>query len=138
MSNNSTAPGLLRRLVAIFYDLLLLLGILFVFSAIAVGLNGGQAVTHPAYYLALVIISFLFFGWFWTHGGQTLGMRTWRFELTDIQGNAIGWRQAAIRFAAAGFSLLPAGIGLLWIVFDSNNMALHDRLSSTRMVKKPK
>jgi len=129
------APGFLRRVAAIFYDLLLLLGILFAVSAGAVALNNGQAVSHPLYYLSLVVVSFLFFGGFWTHGGQTLGMRTWRIKLVQHNGSDIHWQAAAYRFVAAAICLAPLGLGLLWVLFDRQNNALHDYLSKTRLEK---
>jgi len=80
-SNTLENGSLLRRLAAIFYDLLLLLGVLFALSAVAVWINRGIAVEHPVYYLALLVAVFFFYGWFWTHGGQTLGLRTWRLQV---------------------------------------------------------
>lgn len=138
MIQQSTNATLRRRFAAIFYDLLLLLALLFVASAIAVALNRGTAVTHPLYYLSLAVISFVFYGWFWTHGGQTLGMRTWRLKLTGTGDETITWKQAAIRFLSAFVSFLPAGAGFFWKLFDKEGLTLHDRLSSTRMIKLPK
>lgn len=136
--NSPESASLIRRLAAIFYDLLLLIGILFVVSAIAVWINRGTAVDHPAYYLALVIATFIFFGWFWTHGGQTLGLRTWRLQVVDNQGRTLTWRQSLLRFAAAWLAYLPAAAGLLWMLFDKDSLAVHDRLSKTRVIKLPK
>ncbi len=130
--------GFFRRLAAIIYDLLLLLGVLFVASAVAVAINHGQAVTHPLYYLSLLLITFGFFGWFWTHGGQTLGMQSWRIKLIANDNGIINWTTAGVRFIAAIFVLVPAGIGLLWILFDKKNRSLHDHLSKTDVIYLPK
>lgn len=131
---NKPVASLSRRLLAIFYDFLLLLGILFTVSACAVAINRGEAVTHPLYYLALLATTFVFYGWFWTHGGQTLGMRTWKIQIITDNGEKITWKRSAIRFAAAILALLPAGIGLLWMLFDSERLAWHDKMSSTRLI----
>lgn len=138
MNQQTENATLLRRLAAIFYDVLLLLGVLFAASAIAVAINHGKAVSHPAYYASLVLISFIFFGWFWTHGGQTLGLRTWRLQLIHKNSGEVTWQQAAIRFIAAFISFLPACAGFIWILFDKKGLALHDHLSATRIVKLPK
>lgn len=130
--------SLFRRLAANFYDLLLLLGVLFVVSAIAVAINKGVAVKHPAYYIALLLATFVFFGWFWTHGGQTLGLRTWRLKLISQDSESVSWNQAALRFVCAFIAYLPAGLGLLWMLIDKDKLALHDRLSSTRLITMPK
>ncbi|MEM7259906.1 MAG: RDD family protein [Pseudomonadota bacterium] len=132
------SASLIRRIAAIFYDLLLLIGILFVVSAIAVWINRGEAVEHPLYYLALLIATYVFYGWFWTHGGQTLGLRTWRLRVVDNHGDTLNWRQSLHRFAAAWIAFLPAAAGLLWIIFDRDSLALHDRLSKTRIIVLPK
>ena len=75
-------------MAAIVYDLFLLTAVLFVATAIALPLNAGAAFTsgqylYPVYLLA---VSFLFFGWFWTHGGQTLGMRAWKIIVLNRLG----------------------------------------------------
>lgn len=134
-TNAQKSGSMLRRVGAIFYDLLLLTGILFLVSAIAVAINGGFAVDHPLYYLSLLVISFLFYGWFWTHGGQTLGLRTWRLQVVDDNGFSLTWRSSLHRFMAAWVAFLPAGLGLFWMLFDKDSRALHDRLSRTRVIK---
>ena len=140
MQNEYINASLVRRLLAIFYDLLLLLGVLFAVSACAVAFNKGEAVSHPAYYLVLIATAFVFFGGFWTHGGQTLGMRTWKIKIITDNGNKVTWKHAAIRFCAATLALIPAGIGFLWMLIDSERLAWHDRLSATRLIslKAPK
>ena len=127
--------SLTRRIAAIIYDLLLLTGVLFAASAIAVAINKGMAVTHPLYYLFLLLITFGFYGWFWTHGGQTLGLRTWRLKVVRSDGEKLSWQDAAKRFAASIIAYVPAAAGLFWQLFDRDKLALNDRLSSTRVVK---
>lgn len=124
-----------RRIAAIFYDLLLLTGVLFAISAIAVWINRGTAVEHPIYYLALLLTAFLFYGWFWTHGGQTLGLRTWRLQVLNEHGNALTWQQSLQRFTAAWIAFVPLAAGFFWILFDKDSLALHDKLSKTRIIK---
>ena len=134
MQKKIITATLTRRLLALFYDVLLLLGVLFAVSALAVALNKGEAVTHPGYYLSLILTTFVFFAWFWKHGGQTLGMRTWKIKIISDIDDKITWRQSAIRFITAAAALLPAGLGLLWVLFDREGLAWHDRLSNTRLV----
>lgn len=135
MNQQTENATLLRRIAAIFYDVLLLLGVLFAASAIAVAINHGNAVSHPAYYASLLALTFIFYGWFWTHGGQTLGLRTWNLKLTNKNTNKITWKQAAVRFLCAFVSFLPAGAGFFWMLIDKEGLALHDRLSATRIIK---
>jgi len=105
-----TAAPLSRRLFAMLYDGLLLLALLFIAAAIPLLFTGGKAVEGHNLIKSIYIISvsFVFFGWFWTHGGQTLGMRAWRLKLVQENGAAISWLLALLRFLSG----LPG-----WLVF---------------------
>ncbi|NJD05734.1 MAG: RDD family protein [Methylococcaceae bacterium] len=128
-------PGLARRLAAAFYVLLLLLAVLAVGTACWLPFTGGQAVRpHDPFYAAfLLALSFGFYGWFWVHGGQTLGMRAWRLRLRTGTGEALSWRHAGLRFATAWLSLAVFGVGFLWSAFSPLGESWHDRLSGTRV-----
>lgn len=131
--------GLFRRLFAIFYDCFLLGALLFIDSAIMTALNGGHAISpgtilHILLVLSLVLVSFLYFGWFWTHGGQTLGMQTWRMKLVSNDRHTIRWQQAAVRFFAALLSWLVAGAGFFWALFNPERKCWHDYLSRSMII----
>jgi len=130
-------PGLARRLGALFYDAVLLLGILSVATAALLPFHSGAAFQpgSPAYKAYLLGVVFLFFGWFWTHGGQTLGMRAWKIRLCREDGGAVGWRQASLRFLAASISLALFGLGFLWALRDPGKRCWHDRIAHTRMTR---
>lgn len=136
VSASSQPAGLLRRLAAMCYDTLLVAAVLMSVTLLAM-LPGGPDSLYPAplwYPLALLASWFIFFGWFWTHSGATLGMRAWHLRLEREDGGPIGWRLAARRFALATVSLAPLGLGLLWLLVDPRRRALHDRWTGTRMV----
>jgi uncharacterized RDD family membrane protein YckC len=141
--------GLFRRLFAIFYDGFLLIAILFIVSAIATSLNQGKAIEpddtfYPLFVLIIFFLSYLYFAWFWIHGGQSLGMKTWRIKLISAEANAsataktgstnIGWKTAAIRFISAIFSWGFFGLGFLWALFDKKNRCWHDLISKTQLI----
>lgn len=161
-----TAPLLARlprRLAAIIYDGLLLIGVLVGATALALGLAaallGGEAVklhnplqANPFFQTYLLLICFFFYGGFWTHGGQTLGMRAWRLRLQRRDGRGIGWWHALLRFLIAGLWLAPvaylhrvfgvsvglslaAGLGVLLLGLA---LRLPDRVSETELVVLPK
>ena len=123
--------GLIRRLLAICYDLFLLIALLFVATAVAMIFNDGKAIEpgqllYPFYIVYLLVISFGFFGWFWTHGGQTLGMKTWKMKLQQNNGDEITWPLALVRFATAMLSWLAVGLGYLWSLYDPQRRSWHD------------
>lgn len=126
--------GLLRRLAACLYDGLVLLAVLMLAGAMWVAVKGAAA--PPGDWLFrgyLVAIAGLFFGTFWTRG-QTLGMRAWRLRIVAADGRRPRWREALLRFAAAGVSLAALGAGFLWVLIDRDQLAWHDRWSATRLI----
>ena len=135
------SPGLARRIAAMLYDGLLLVALWFAVSALLLTVSGGRLADpdRPLWLMyvlriSLMLVTFLFFAGFWTHGGQTLGMRAWRLRLEDVSGATVSWKKAFIRFATAIPSLGAAGLGLLWMLIDRKHCAVHDRLSGTRLV----
>lgn len=74
----------------------------------------------------LICVAFCFM-WFWTHGGQTMGMRPWRLKIQNADGSSISWAQAFRRLLG---SLL--GLGNLLVLFDrKNQLSLADRASGS-------
>lgn len=136
--NSTTLPpaGLLRRLASIVYDALLLLASLFMATGLLLPFTGGEAVEpgNPFFSTYLLMICFFFYGWFWTHGGQTLGMRAWKIRIQQRSGAGITWRQAGLRFLTAIISWLVLGLGFLWMLVDRERLTWHDRCSGTVLV----
>ncbi len=119
--------------------------------------------TGPIFYSYLFLVSWFFFAWFWTHGGQTLGLKTWSLRLQTQDGYILTWLQTLLRFLIAGtpwlialflyeqvtkkhllpspyqYSVFMIGFsGLFWILVDQQKRSLYDILSRTRIVKLPK
>lgn len=85
--------------------------------------------------LYILGVSFLYLGGLWHKTGQTLGMRAWRWKVVTAEGGSIGWLQGLKRMFAGLLSWLLLGAGWLWILVDRDALALHDRLSGTRLVR---
>jgi uncharacterized RDD family membrane protein YckC len=136
------SPGLIRRLAAIFYDLVLLVGLLLFAVTLVViphGLMTGAELPQEGWpyrlhQLYLLGVTVAFYVYFWTRGGQTLGMRAWRMRLVRDDGRPLGAADALRRLVWALLTLAPAGLGLLWVLFDREHLSLYDRLSRTRPV----
>jgi uncharacterized RDD family membrane protein YckC len=85
---------------------------------------------------------FVAFGWFYLAGQEcapqraTLGKRWVGIKVTDMYGERISFLRATGRYAAKYLSALPCFLGFIMALFSSRNMALHDRFSGTRVVKK--
>ena len=135
-----SAPGFFRRLAAQIYDLLLLIALLFLATALLLPFTAGEAVSVQQtliYRIYLLVISFFFYGWFWTHGGQTLGLRAWKIKVLTFDQKPISWHQALLRFTTAIVSWSFFGLGFLWILIDKNRRSWHDNLSKTALFFDP-
>src|SRR5699024_1044870 len=127
-----------RRLAAAFYDLLLMLALWFVAIAALLPFTGGHALdgSSPIFRLYLLAVSYLFFSWFWTRGGRTLGLRAWRLQVRGPAGTAVDWRQALLRYCAAWVAWLSV-IGILWCLVDPQKRCWQDIFSHTEVVAHP-
>lgn len=164
--------GIAVRLAAMTYDGLLLLAIWLIVSAVLVPFGTSQhaaqhheiSVTAPAFrrfvlFPALVLATWLFYGYFWVRVGHTLGMQTWRLKLTRLDGSRVRWSDAIAR--CAGACLFPLVCGLLaqlawhsstafltsvllgffgnyfWMLWSRNRLAWHDQISGTVVWRLP-
>jgi uncharacterized RDD family membrane protein YckC len=118
-----------RHLLAMVYDLFLIIPLLMVTSAVLVAIHGPTETaavrTVPAWqqwglaYVALIG----FYGTFWRQKGQTLGMQAWRVKL-ESKGTSmkVTWGQAAGRIIVAS---MPFILGLMpYLVLDVNDAGL--------------
>ncbi|MFK7816822.1 MAG: RDD family protein [Gammaproteobacteria bacterium] len=134
--NNNQHVSLRRRFGAMLYDFFLLLTVVFVASFIIVIPTGIKP--EDSYFFLfqayIFFTAYLFFAWFWTHGGQTLGMRTWKIKLVNEDGSLVTWKSALFRFAMAIVSWLVFGLGFLWSLWDKQHRTWHDIFSKTRLI----
>ena len=142
--------GLARRLGAMLYDSLLVFAVTWTVAAAVIALrvwmsgaeavqaDAGRAASGPLLQMPLFLAIALFFLWFWSHSGQTLGMQSWRLRLETENGQLIGWQTGVVRLLLALVSFLCLGAGYWWVLFDHNRRAWHDRLTGTRVVVLPK
>ncbi len=114
--------GVLRRLAALTYDLLLVLALLFAGTALVLPLSGGEAITPAAqgaaaylYRLYLAALALVYFGCSWIRGGQTLGMMAWKIRIERSDGARLAWPAALGRFAF-GLGLVLCTVTGLWLL----------------------
>ena len=105
----------------------------------------------------LFVVLAIYFVWFWTHGGQTLAMKTWRIRLLGRDGAPVSQGRALARYCLSWLWFLPAllvawatGSAQLWVPLlglvlgvmgyaalcfaHPDRQFLHDALCSTRLV----
>ncbi len=149
---NKRRTSIGKRLLAIFYDFLILFFLTFVitliiqqfviqlglieFEQVQITAEGETVSIIPSdSFLSLflkntwLIISFLYFTLYWSRRGKTLGMKVWKIKVVDLQGKSISWNQAMIRYISSIF-----GLGLFAIPFNKNKAALQDILSKSQLI----
>ena len=125
------------RLLALTYDLLPVIAILFVISGLFLWLNGGRTIEGaPALQwldsLATWLLVGAYFVLSWRRGGQTIGMRPWRLRVVSASGRTPRTHVLWLRYLVATATL---GLGLLWALFDPERRALYDIVAGTLFVR---
>ena len=155
MSSTPTAlsASLGKRLLAIIYDVLIIFFITFIITLVIqqilinfqlvplehvqINAQGDKVAVIPGDSLVTLflkslgfIVSFFYLLYYWTKRGQTPGMRVWKVKVINSNGTIPDSVQAALRFIFAVF-----GLGLVWIPFNKNHLALQDAMSKTRLIR---
>lgn len=163
----------MRRIAAMVYDLFPVLALAFIVTMPFLPLlHGRRFIPEEVGMLAYVhwaivlLVSGLFFVFFWLRSGQTLGMVAWRLRMQKPDGSRIHWCQAVMRVLIVGalwtpffvgypliwghwtdafmrklataFSLLPLLLAYAWLWIDKEKLAWPDRWTGTRVVVLPK
>ncbi|WP_460840399.1 RDD family protein [Noviherbaspirillum agri] len=159
--NTTVTPSLKRRLASMLYEAMLMFGVLFISGLLFAALLEQR---HALYLRSILqVLLFLLMGmyfiWFWTHGGQTLAMKTWRIRLETPTGGKVTAKQALVRYALSWLWIVP-GLAIAWLIgaknwpsvlipaanillwglgvyLDPQRQFLHDRLAGTRIIGVP-
>ena len=73
----------------------------------------------------------------WKIKGTTVGGVVCHLKVVRADGREIDWSTAVIRALSCFLSLAVAGLGFLWIAFDPNRQAWHDKIAGTVVVRVP-
>lgn len=141
VASSTETPTIARagtRLIAIVYDGMLILALLFLVGTVlavagtwlfgTVGSSSQEAQRLPAWYQNSVMTpAFIatlvgFYGMFWRRGGQTLGMQTWRLKTVTNEGKLLNWSQSVMRILSA--CLIPVVCGLVGFAFHGSRSAI--------------
>ena len=125
---------LCRRAAAFLYDSLLMLAVCFIVAGVAVYLNDMRPVRGIAFFASLWLVAGAFLVLFWRNG-RTLGMQAWKLRIVDPGhvGDAPPRIGALVLRYALGSVLFV--VTWAWMLVDREGLALHDRLSGTRIVR---
>ncbi len=121
---------LLRRIGSISYDFFLVFSFVFFVSGIVILLNNKEPITSNLFFFLVTLPAiYLYFSISWVKGKQTLGMRAWKLEIIQKNGENITFKQSFIRFSLAIVSLI--GLGFIFQLLNKNRLPIHDYYSKT-------
>ena len=82
------------------------------------------------------VVPFILTIWFWLKFQATPGKMATNLRLVDaLTGDTLSKGQAIGRYFATFLSLIPFGLGYLWIAFDRRNQSWHDKLAGTVVIR---
>jgi uncharacterized RDD family membrane protein YckC len=121
--------GFWLRMAALFLDLILV-----------------ALVSHLAYRLlrigdpdeAVILWLAVYGAVMWTLKGTTIGGSICGLHLVRTDGKAVDWGTAIMRALGCFLSLIVGGLGFIWIAFDKDQQAWHDKVAGTVVVRTPK
>lgn len=157
----------IKRLLAVIYDGLISVAVLLVttwgYTLVEGWITGwgeyeemaeaGTLEASPMLTFVLFVTLYLFFAYFWTRNGQTLGMQVWRIRIENLDGLSVSWTQALKRYVAASAILFVALLGayylnaatlfvtipaILALFYPINGLSLTDRASGSIVASVPK
>ena len=126
VSQSYVYAGLGSRWWAYFIDGLIVCAI----SGILVPMFG---IAQDILYIPQIIALFYFVG-FWTWRGQTPGKMIQRIYIIKTDGSPIGLSRAILRYILYYVSGIILFTGFLWVIWDSRNQGLHDKIAGTYVV----
>jgi len=73
---------------------------------------------------------------FWVYRSATPGKIALSLSVVDMHtGMPISFTQSIIRYIGYFVSIIPLGLGFLWVVFDSKKQGFHDKIAKTIVIK---
>ena len=74
----------------------------------------------------------------WKLRGSTVGGIVCDLRVVRADGRPVDWETVIVRALGCFLSLAAAGLGFIWIAFDENHQAWHDKIAGTLVVRVPK
>ena len=116
MGPGADTPTIRRRLACFVYEGVLLFGVVmtagWLFSTLT---QQRHALDHRlGLQVFLFLVLGLYFGWFWSHGGQTVAMKTWHLRVVTRDGTPPTLARAVARYVASWLWFVP-GLAAIWL-----------------------
>ena len=86
----------------------------------------------------IVLLALVYHVGFWTWQGTTPGGMICQLRVIRTDGKRLEFPESLVRGLTGIISLVPVGLGFLWILRDPERQAWHDRVAGTYVVKVPR
>lgn len=121
---------------AFIYDLLIIMALSFLLSAIFTMLAGEGFYQHELwrslFQLVWVFMIAGYYGYSWQKSGQTIGMKAWRLRVNNQDNTPLTNKDVLTRLVAATLNIFLLNLGWLGYLGKSG-VSLTDKLSATRI-----
>jgi uncharacterized RDD family membrane protein YckC len=127
------APTSLRIQATIIDGLIMLAGMALIFTGFVYVGGPGMPDRHSVPLLIAVLLMVpLFYKGMWTYVGRdSFGTTAAGLQIVDFDGNPPSQSRRYQRLAGSFVSVLAAGVGILWALFDEDSLTWHDHISGT-------
>ena len=93
--------------------------------------------THPFENVHIVLLA-VYGAVMWKLRGTTVGGIVFDLHVVRLDGRPIDWETAIVRALGCFLSLFVVFLGFIWIAFDHNRQAWHDKIAGTVVVQAKK
>jgi uncharacterized RDD family membrane protein YckC len=93
-----------------------------------------MSLLHPFGNTHLVLLA-IYGAVMWKLRGTTVGGIVFDLHVVRLDGRPIDWETAIVRALGCFLSLFVVFLGFIWIAFDHNNQAWHDKIAGTVVVR---
>ena len=84
------------------------------------------------------LIALAYFTGMWAWKGTTIGGIVIGLKVARVDGEPVTFAVALVRALAAAFSIVVLFLGFLWIAWDAERQAWHDKIAGTVVLKLPR
>jgi uncharacterized RDD family membrane protein YckC len=74
----------------------------------------------------------------WKYKGTTIGGIVCGLRVVRLDDRPLDWQTTVVRALGCFLSLAVAGLGFVWVVFDSERQSWHDKIAGTVVVRPPR
>jgi uncharacterized RDD family membrane protein YckC len=93
--------------------------------------GSGQLVSTETVIAVFTLSTIVYYVFFWTMTGQTLGMILIGLRVVTTEGRRLTVWRAILRFIGYVIAALPFFLGFVWILVDNRRQGWHDKIAGT-------